>query len=192
MASNQQGSINLGLARIPDVSDQKLFAELLEIHNAIRILSGAVDFYTGSITQDSDVWPELSYAETIRSQNIKKLYVIASEDIDFGAVVHLHPDAGVLKVRNANATDDSRPVRGYASNAAILTGNMGEVTLFNGLHPFFTGLTLGADYYLSTTDGLLTTTAPSSPGNLVQYVGFALSATDLYFCPSQANNVVVP
>lgn len=43
----------------------------------------------------------------------------------------------------------------------------------------FTTLTPGSVYYLDTTAGQLTTTAPSSSGNVVQRIGIATSATTL-------------
>jgi hypothetical protein len=62
------------------------------------------------------------------------------------------------------------------------TGNpvvMGMSGSNNGV----TGLTVGAQYYLSAaTPGKITATPPSSP-NLVQPIGFAVSATRLHFHP---------
>ena len=46
----------------------------------------------------------------------------------------------------------------------------------------FTNLTPGAAYYLSpTVPGGITSTPPSSPGQIVQKVGFAKDATTLVF-----------
>lgn len=41
----------------------------------------------------------------------------------------------------------------------------------------FSGLTPGSPLFLSTTAGLITHTAPSAPGELLQEVGVALTAT---------------
>lgn len=40
-------------------------------------------------------------------------------------------------------------------------------------------LTALGDYFLSATPGMLTTTSPTTPGTTSQFVGFALSTTDL-------------
>jgi hypothetical protein len=48
-----------------------------------------------------------------------------------------------------------------------------------------TGLTAGDTYYVSTTDGAITNTAPSSTGDIVRSIGMALSTTQLLFKPSQ-------
>jgi hypothetical protein len=46
-------------------------------------------------------------------------------------------------------------------------------------------LTIGARYYLSgSTAGAITTTAPTTAGHIVQYIGYAISATELVFEPS--------
>ncbi len=45
------------------------------------------------------------------------------------------------------------------------------------------GLTAGSTYYVSTTAGEITLTAPSASGDIVRIVGFALSTTELYFNP---------
>lgn len=62
---------------------------------------------------------------------------------------------------------DSKP-----SAVTCIVAYYGEVTGFAGLTP-------GATYYLGTTPGTITTTAPSTPGNIVQRMGFARNATTL-------------
>ncbi len=45
------------------------------------------------------------------------------------------------------------------------------------------GLTAGTKYYLSTTAGALTATAPSSTGNIVYQIGYARSSTEIIVAP---------
>jgi hypothetical protein len=45
------------------------------------------------------------------------------------------------------------------------------------------GLTAGTKYYLSTTSGALTNTAPSASGEIVYQIGYARSATELVLAP---------
>jgi hypothetical protein len=54
-----------------------------------------------------------------------------------------------------------------------------------------TGLTPGAKYFLTTTPGLVSATAPSGSGNMVQCVGEAISATAIKFDPDKAPIVLV-
>lgn len=46
-----------------------------------------------------------------------------------------------------------------------------------------TGLTAGSTYYVSTTLGGITTTAPSATGDVVRIVGYALTTTEFFFNP---------
>ena len=72
-------------------------------------------------------------------------------------------------------------LEGLALPDGIVSGDYGEVTLMQGLSQAHSGLTIGSRYYLSTTPGALTTTAPVAVGNIEQFVGIALSDNLLYF-----------
>lgn len=120
------------------------------------------------------------------NDNFDELYgatLTASEDIAAGDFVNIHDSSGA-KVRKADATDDTRPVDGYAP-AAILTAASGAVVCPGKRITGLSGLTPGADYWLSETAGAITATAPSSSGNRVQFVGKAVSATELFFHPDR-------
>lgn len=118
------------------------------------------------------------------NDNFDELYgatLTASEAISAGHFVNIHASSGA-KVRKANATDDTKPCDGYAP-AAISNGASGEVYCPGKRITGLSGLTPGAVYYLDTTGGQITATAPSGAGNLVQRVGVAVSATELFFSP---------
>jgi hypothetical protein len=51
--------------------------------------------------------------------------------------------------------------------------------------------TPGGTLYLSTTTGGLTQTAPSTAGEIVQQVGFAISADVAYLCIGAATHIEV-
>lgn len=187
MAANNQTSINTGLSQLPDNPDDisKVYPELVKIYNAIKILSQNIDTYTGALQQPASAWPNIGL-NTILSQNIDKLYVIYDETVIAGAMIHLYNVSGVLHARLAKAADATKPARGFSSNA-VTSGDYGEVILF-GLNSFFAGLTIGATYYLSptSTTGQVTTTKPTTAGQVVQAVGFALSGASLFFNPPVA------
>ena len=44
--------------------------------------------------------------------------------------------------------------------------------------------TVGNILYMSTTNGGITQTAPSTSGNIVRIVGYALATDEIYFNPS--------
>jgi hypothetical protein len=112
----------------------------------------------------------------------------ASEAIAVGNFVNIFSSSGA-KVRKANATDDTKPVNGYAA-AAIANTAVGSIRAPGGKISGLTGLTPGATYYLdAAVAGGITVTPPSGAGNLVQEVGVAISATELFFNPRQGETL---
>ena len=102
----------------------------------------------------------------------------ASEDLTNGPV-NIWNDGGTVKVRKANASDASKPVSGFV-NAAVTSGNNATV-LHDGTISGLTGLTPGAECFLSTTGGQVTHTAPSTAGQVIQSVGRAKSETEVVY-----------
>jgi hypothetical protein len=104
----------------------------------------------------------------------------ATEALTAGNFVNVYNNAGAIGVRKADATTNAKPANGFVligvANAAVAT-----VYLISQTNTALTGLTAGAEYWLSTTPGGVITTAPAAAGNLVQFLGFAASATSLVF-----------
>lgn len=107
--------------------------------------------------------------------------ISASEALAAGDLVNLWTDAGTVKARKADATTTGKEAVGFVT-ASVASGTDATV-YFDGTISGLTGLTPGARCYLATTAGGVTTTAPSGAGNIVQEVGYALSATSLTFEP---------
>jgi hypothetical protein len=97
-----------------------------------------------------------------------------------GDFVNVFNDGGVAKVRKADASSGVAPANGFVL-AAFLTGETATV-YWGGLNNQVTGLTPGM-HFLSTTPGLSNHVAPSSTGNIVQRLGFAVSSTVINFQP---------
>lgn len=91
-----------------------------------------------------------------------------------GDFVNVFNDSGTAKVRKADASSGVAPAHGFVLQA-VTTGATATV-YWSGLNNQVTGLTPGTQY-LSTTAGASSHTAPSSSGNVVQKLGFAVSAT---------------
>ena len=106
------------------------------------------------------------------------LEVEASENLAAGDLVNLHDSTGI-KVRKADATTTGKEAIGFV-NAAVTSGNTATVYT-TGSNTGVSGLTVGAIYYLDTTAGGVTSTAPSGSGNVAQQVGAAVGATELTF-----------
>lgn len=107
----------------------------------------------------------------------------AGEDLSANMLVNVYDDGGDFKVRKADADDPDRPAHGYVKTAA-LTGADATV-FFGGTLSGLAGLSPGF-VYLSATAGGVTSTPPSSGGQLVQVVGIAVAATVIAFQPQPA------
>lgn len=106
--------------------------------------------------------------------------ITASENLASGAKVSVWDDAGTRKARNADATAAGKEADGFVLEA-VASGQPATV-YFEGRNTALTGLTVGARYYLSaSTPGAVTATPPSGSGNVVQYLGKAVSATSVAF-----------
>lgn len=106
----------------------------------------------------------------------------ATETIASGAWVNVFNNSGVISVRNADATTNGKPAHGFVL-AAYVSTNVATVYTPGQTNTGLTALTLGGEYYLSTTPGGATATAPSTSGNIVQRLGIADKTTEIVFVP---------
>jgi hypothetical protein len=107
--------------------------------------------------------------------------VLASEAISAGNLCNVYNNAGTANVRKADNT-----AAGKEANAVALTGisngGTGTVYLPGATVTGLSGLTPGSYEWLGTSGGT-TETAPTTAGNISQIVGYAESATSMYFFP---------
>ena len=108
--------------------------------------------------------------------------VTSSEILAAGDLINLHISSGD-KVRKADATAEGKEVHGFVLAGF---GNGASATIYlGGTMTGLSGLVAGTRYYLSaSTPGALTATPPATAGNVVQFVGIAISATELDFDPA--------
>ena len=110
--------------------------------------------------------------------------VVTSENLSAGNLVNIYDATGTPTARKADATTDKR-AHGFVLAA---TESPDPATVyFEGSNTGVTGLTAGTQF-LTTTPGGVSTTAPSSSGNIVQVVGVATAAGVLNF---EAGEVLV-
>lgn len=121
---------------------------------------------------DVSVMPVGIGAETIA--------VIASEALSAGNFVNIWNNAGTLNVRKADATTNGKPAHGFVL-AAVSSAGTATVYTLSQTNTQLSSLTPGSDYFLATTAGGVITPAPSTAGNIVQYLGTAHAATALVF-----------
>jgi hypothetical protein len=173
----------LGMGDLPpDGLDPKIKPLMDQIWNAFVQVQLAFHNYAGVGQQLQSLWPALVPSQTLHLSSNTRWYGPCSENIGFGAAINLFDNAGVLTARNANATNNTKPAHGFCTvTGGILAGASLEAILFRGLLTGFVGLTRGARYFLSTSNGQVTAVAPVAAGNIEQAVGLALDTTTLLY-----------
>ncbi len=108
----------------------------------------------------------------------------ASEALSAGDLVNIFDDSGTLKCRKADATSD-KPADGFVISSV---DSGADATIYvDGINTAVTGLTPGAEYYLSKTAGGITADISSfTTNNIIQFVGKATGATELDFVRGEA------
>ena len=179
MASDQQFSTNLNLSALPEIDGKKypdIYTDLLRLRNALKNLQFSLDQNTGAISQDPQYWASLKTQDTVKFQNLGRVYAVASQAIAVGQMTELYNVTGVLTARLANVTTPQYAKAFCSTLNGATVGAVAEFTLL-GVNQFFSGLTPGATYYLSATPGSIQAGATAQP------VGFALSTQNLFFNP---------
>jgi len=128
------------------------------------------------------VSPANAVGTTPRADPVKAVSGVASEPIAAGSIVHVTTLGAGAVVRNANAAVTNRPARGYVLSP-VSPGGQATVYLPGSVITGMVGLQSGADYYLGSTPGSITTT----PGPNSQYIGTATGVTTLAFNPGNFN-----
>lgn len=105
----------------------------------------------------------------------------ASEAISAGEFVQIFDDGGTTKIRKADATTSGKECFAFILDNVTLGGTVN--VYYEGVNNKLSGLTPGASYYLSDTAGLATTTPPTASGSVLQFLGRAISETEMIFEP---------
>jgi len=172
MAIRPSQSINLGLAAIPDVESPELYSALLPIYSAIRNVMYALDGYTGNNLVTPEEYSQVNAFQQMATQKTAVVYVKLTEDVSAGHMIHLFDSSGLAAKK---AVYNTLRCHGYAV-ASGLTGEYIPVCLM-GACTLVGGLTIGAEYYLSSVAGQITTTVTG------QHLGTALSSNLFWFTP---------
>lgn len=110
------------------------------------------------------------------------LTLTAGEALSAGDLVYVAAAGTVFK---ADADAAGKAAIGFVLSS-ISSAATGTVYFGSGIITGLTSLTMGQPYFLSSTAGGITTTAPTGTGKIQQQVGFAVNATSLYFEPQGA------
>lgn len=105
--------------------------------------------------------------------------IVASEILAAGDMVNIWNNAGVANARKADGSVAGKEAHGFVlSGFAALAS---AAVYFEGTNTQCTGLTPGRQFLSAVTAGKSVTAAPTVAGQVVQGVGFAISATALNF-----------
>jgi hypothetical protein len=97
----------------------------------------------------------------------------AFEALTAGDFINLFLSGGVIKAQKADATTNAKPAHGFVLSNVLITDPATVFGISNKNTVVAAALTIGTDYWLSTTPGILTATSPSATGNIVQWIGRA-------------------
>lgn len=179
---------DLGLPEVPLLTKGEAELDLRYLYFAVQNLAQAVGQQLGLDEPLSGYSANPAY--TIGASK-RRLFVVASEAIDYGELVHIFDNAGTMSARLADATDATKPCYGISNTVGtVALGGIVEVVLPNAYVDSVGGLTAGVTYYLTTTPGTASNTAPAAAGNIVQPIGFAVASAGLFFNPSLGFTVV--
>jgi hypothetical protein len=104
--------------------------------------------------------------------------ILASETLAAGDFVDIYDNTGTATCRKADVSATGKTADGFVL-AGATSGNNATI-YFEGQNNQLTGLTAGVSYFSSpTVPGGVTATAPSTSGQVVQFVGVAINATTI-------------
>jgi hypothetical protein len=191
MAIVSGSKISTGLPQMPEGVPQQLYTHFFAVYNAIHNLERFISLYGGVDAQPSDLWSQLTVDDSIFDGNLNRWYVPAYEILSYGQAVSPILDSGVLKVRLANATNNTKWCCGFVNSVGSFAAGEYVEVLTRGLIAGVSGMTVGSRYWLSTTNGSITNVAPAASGNIQQVVGFAMASNRL-LCNLDSYFITVP
>ena len=125
-----------------------------------------------------DTTPQLGGNLDLNGKGIT-LELTAGESLVSGDLCYYKSDGKMWKAdRDAEATIKGLMCIALETISADVTG-----TFLKEGNYTTTGLTVGAEQYVSSTAGDWTGTKPTTSGDLIRVIGFAINATTLYFSP---------
>ena len=110
----------------------------------------------------------------------------AGATLAFGDVCYFAVADSRWELADADSAAKAQGLLGICVLAAANDGDATNILLIGMVRAdtAFPSFTVGAPVFLSTTDGDLSSTAPSGTGDIIRIVGQAWTADELWFCPS--------
>lgn len=162
---NQSYSTDLGLGQFPETKNSQFFPDMLRVYNALRLIQGKLDQYTGNVPPSQ---ANFSQPSPVR------LLATATVAITAGSLLNFQVPGTTLQAQLADPTLVLIP-QGIALKPAAI-GAQVEILHFGTTPALFTGLVPGTVYYSGPAGTL--SAAPVGPP-----VGMAISTTAIFFKP---------
>lgn len=108
----------------------------------------------------------------------------ATNPIAASQLVNLNVVSGTLEVRLADNTAEGKECYGYATVGGATGDPITVLSAPGSVITGLSGLSTGVRYYLGGT-GAVTSTVPTTTGNVIQYIGIALTTSTLLFLNDQ-------
>lgn len=159
----------------------------LTVSSSLTLASGST---VSAILDEDDMSSDSATA--VATQQSIKAYVDSTVEAYQGFTALTDGSGGALSQGDVVAINGSGQAIQADADSASTANVIGICTFIDGSTIFVqqvgnngsvSGLTAGTKYYLSTTAGGLTATAPSGTGDVVYQIGYARSATELVVVP---------
>lgn len=138
----------------------------------------------GSTGAQGNTGPTGANGTTGATGSVPTISFTASEIIAAGQLVNLYDNAGTLNVRLADNTVEGKECFGYATVGGATGASVTILSAPGSVITGLSGLSTGARYFLGGT-GTVTSTVPTTTGNVIQYIGIALTTSTLLFLNDQ-------
>lgn len=117
----------------------------------------------------------------------------AGTTLAFGDLIYLAAADSRWELADADAASTSARLLGICVLAAAADGDPTKILLHGNIRAdaAFPALTIGSPAYVGETAGDIQTAIPTGADNVIRVVGYALTADELYFCPSPDHQVTV-
>ncbi len=172
--------VQTGIPQIPVGLPDKDHRLLAPLYMAVNALAKKFSEVTGQVVYSEAEAAEINQISTLLSQNMNRIYLMATETIAYGKMCNVHLDGGKLSARLADSTNASLPAHAICDDpAGLVAGEFGNFILGTGFSAGITGTAVGTIYYLGTT-GDSQAVRPAAAGTIIQAVGIGLGSAGFY------------
>lgn len=185
MAKELSFSTGIGATPLTEPEDAEMANELFRIYQALNVLAYQIDSATGGLAAPLADRNYIIPSVASKEANMSRCYGLATVALTAGEIVHFNSAGQLVKAQSTT----THLLKGQA--VVLVSTALGAYAPLSlrGVVKLYAGLNPGTYYKLSTTAGGISAIDPAAT-NTLQYLGFALSPSELYFCPEPRHSVV--